>query len=45
MQDATQDYIAHLNNPKTAALRESTCSALAETLAATGAVLLGFRDC
>ena len=37
-----QDYIQQLINPRAAALRESTCSALAEALAATGAVLWVF---
>ncbi|MGP0070322.1 MAG: hypothetical protein ACLPWF_00110 [Bryobacteraceae bacterium] len=42
MQDSIQDFIAELSNPRAIALRESTCSALAEALAATGAVLWAF---
>jgi len=37
-----QNYIAQLADPGAIALRESTCSALAEALAATGAVLWAF---
>ncbi len=37
-----QDYIAQLSDPRSCALRESTCSVLAEALAATGAVLWAF---
>jgi hypothetical protein len=36
------DYIAQLASPHAAALRETTCSVLAEGLAATGAVLWAF---
>lgn len=37
-----QDYLTQLGNPGAAALRESTCDVLAETLCATGAVLWAF---
>jgi hypothetical protein len=42
MPDSMQDYITGLSSQQAAALRESTCSALAEALAATGAVLWAF---
>ena len=43
MPDSMQDYLARLNNPQAAALRESACGALADALAApTGAVLWAF---
>src|SRR5580704_5113131 len=42
MRDSMQNYIAQLGSTQAAALRESTCSALAEALAATGAVLWAF---
>jgi len=37
-----QGYIAQLGNQEATALREATCSALADALAATGAVLWAF---
>jgi hypothetical protein len=42
MQVSMQDYLQHLVNPDAATLRESTCTLLAECLAATGAVLWAF---
>jgi hypothetical protein len=42
MPESMQDYFACLSSPQAAALRESTCSALADALAATGAVLWAF---
>ena len=42
MRDSIEDYLAQLANPDAAALRESTCDILAQTLSATGAVLWAF---
>jgi hypothetical protein len=42
MHGSIDDYLAQLSNPEAAALRESTCDVLAETLSATGAVLWAF---
>jgi hypothetical protein len=41
-RDLMNDYIEQLGNPSAIKLRESTCDTLAETLAATGAVLWAF---
>jgi hypothetical protein len=37
-----EDYLRHLIDPQAIKLRESTCSSLANALAATGAVLWAF---
>jgi hypothetical protein len=42
MRVSMQDYLQHLVSPDTVILRESTCTLLAECLAATGAVLWAF---
>ncbi len=42
MKTSIQEYLAQLANPEAAALRESTCDVLAQTLSATGAVLWAF---
>src|SRR5712692_1383491 len=42
MQDSMRDYITQLGNAQAAALRESTCNALADALTTTGAVLWAF---